>query len=192
MVRLAPADPGHQEAESCTRSFGRLGRALSEFHSDHAERRWTARARRISERHSISRIDLGSPLLEQLSLVSGTMVGRNGPLSRNSSQMPALQWPHPSRCGVVWFGEGIDPEVMRLSIEALDCDVFFTIGTSSLVYPAASLVHEAKRRGAFTVEINIEATPASGLLDFALQGPAEEVLERVERIIVMGRQKDTI
>ena len=94
------------------------------------------------------------------------------------------------RPGVVWFGEGIDPEVMRLSIEALDCDVFFTIGTSSLVYPAASLVHEAKRRGAFTVEINIEATPASGLLDFALQGPAEEVLERVERVILMGRRKD--
>lgn len=87
------------------------------------------------------------------------------------------------RPGVVWFGEGIDPGVMRRSLEALDCDVFLTIGTSSLVYPAASLVHEAKRRGAFTVEMNIESTPASGLLDLALEGPAEEILDRLERLI---------
>ena len=92
-----------------------------------------------------------------------------------------------TRPGVVWFGEGIDPEVMRRSEQALDCDIFFTIGTSSLVYPAAELVHEAKRRGGYTVEMNIEATPASGLLDLALQGPAEELLEACERSIVNGR-----
>jgi len=96
------------------------------------------------------------------------------------------------RPGVVWFGEGIDPEVMRRSIEALDCDLFFTIGTSSLVHPAASLIHEARRRGAYTVEINIEATPSAGLLDLALQGPAEEVLEHVERFILRGKREGTI
>ncbi|MBI4472519.1 MAG: NAD-dependent deacylase [Acidobacteria bacterium] len=84
------------------------------------------------------------------------------------------------RPGVVWFGEGIDPAVMERSLAALDCDVFFTIGTSSVVYPAASLVHEAKRRGAYTVEMNIEATPASGLLDLSLQGPAEDLLGELE------------
>ena len=51
------------------------------------------------------------------------------------------------RPGVVWFGEGIDPDVIRRSSEALACDIFFTIGTSSTVYPAASLIHEAKRAG---------------------------------------------
>jgi len=85
------------------------------------------------------------------------------------------------RPGVVWFGEGIDPNVMRLSAEALDCDVFFTIGTSSIVYPAASLVQEAKRRGACTVEINIEPTPATPLLDLALHGPAEKVLDELDQ-----------
>jgi NAD-dependent deacetylase len=87
------------------------------------------------------------------------------------------------RPGVVWFGEGIDPEVMRQSVAALDCDIFFTIGTSSVVYPAASLVHEAKRRGAYTVEMNVESTPASGLLDLALQGPSEELLDACENAI---------
>jgi NAD-dependent deacetylase len=87
------------------------------------------------------------------------------------------------RPGVVWFGEGIDSEVMRRSMEALDCDVFFTVGTSSLVYPAASLVHEAKARGAYTVEMNVEATPASRSLDLALQGTAEELLHNLETLV---------
>ena len=65
------------------------------------------------------------------------------------------------RPGVVWFGEGIDTDVMQRSLNALDCDVFMTIGTSSVVYPAAGLIHEAKRRGAFTVEVNRESTPAT-------------------------------
>jgi len=84
------------------------------------------------------------------------------------------------RPGVVWFGEGIDPEVMRRSLDAVQCDVFFTIGTSSLVHPAASLIYKAKAHGAYTVEMNLESTPASTSLDLALQGPAEELLDRLE------------
>jgi NAD-dependent deacetylase len=91
------------------------------------------------------------------------------------------------RPGVVWFGEGIDRDVLVRSSEALDCDLFLTIGTSSIVYPAAQLVHEAKNRGAYTVEINIETTPASDLLDLAMRGAAEETLDHVERLI-LGRQ----
>jgi NAD-dependent deacetylase len=95
------------------------------------------------------------------------------------------------RPGVVWFGEGIDPDIMRRSLDALDCDIFFTIGTSSVVYPAASLVHEAKRRGAYTVEMNVESTPASGLLDLALQGPAEELLAACEAQARAERERDS-
>lgn len=82
--------------------------------------------------------------------------------------------------GVVWFGEAIAPDVIRRSSEALECEIFFTIGTSSTVYPAASLIHEAKRRGAYTVEMNVEPTPASSLLDLSLQGKAEELLAACE------------
>jgi NAD-dependent deacetylase len=87
------------------------------------------------------------------------------------------------RPGVVWFGEEIDPEVLGRSVEAIDCDVFFTIGTSSLVYPAAALVHQAKARGAYTVEMNIESTPASRSLDLSLQGPAEELLREFDAVL---------
>jgi NAD-dependent deacetylase len=84
------------------------------------------------------------------------------------------------RPGVVWFGEGIDREVLQASAAALDCDVFMTVGTSALVYPAAGLVSEAHGRGAFTVEINLELTPASDTVDVAVQGPAEVILQQIE------------
>lgn len=88
------------------------------------------------------------------------------------------------RPGVVWFGEGIDPDVMRRSAAAVQCDVFFTIGTSSIVYPAAALVHQAKQLGAYTVEINLESTPVSGELDLALQGSADHLLNQLEYHLV--------
>ena len=63
---------------------------------------------------------------------------------------------------MVWFGENIDPDVLeRSSAAAARADVFLSIGTSSLVYPAAGLLHHAKRNGAFTVEINPGATDVS-------------------------------
>ena len=84
------------------------------------------------------------------------------------------------RPGVVWFGEGIEPAVVERSVAASACDIFFTVGTSAVVYPAAALVQQAKRQGAYTVEINLEATPASEHVDLALQGPAEELLDQIE------------
>lgn len=81
------------------------------------------------------------------------------------------------RPSVVWFGESLDPNVIAAAgAAAAACDVFLTIGTSSIVYPAAGLVLEAKRRGAFTAEINTEATPASDLVDVSIRGNAGDVL----------------
>ncbi len=87
------------------------------------------------------------------------------------------------RPGVVWFGEAIDPEVLRISDEAVDCDLFFTIGTSALVFPAADLVFQAHRLGAFTVEINPEPTPAAKALDLSLKGKSEVVLDQIEALV---------
>ena len=80
------------------------------------------------------------------------------------------------RPGVVWFGEGIASETLERATRALACDVFLTVGTSSVVYPAASLGSAAKARGAFAAQINLEPTPMSEQLDVSIQGPAEVVL----------------
>jgi len=90
------------------------------------------------------------------------------------------------RPGVVWFGEPIDPDVIAKSTDALDCDVFFTVGTSAQVFPAAALAHEARHRGAFTVELNLESTPSSNAVDLSVQGPATDLLQTLEELL-LGR-----
>ncbi|MEO7155983.1 MAG: Sir2 family NAD-dependent protein deacetylase [Vicinamibacterales bacterium] len=90
------------------------------------------------------------------------------------------------RPGVVWFGESLDPDVMPQAAAATDCDVFITIGTAAVVYPAAGFIEQAKRNGAFTVEINPEATPATRSVDLALQGAAETILPQVDKLIMTG------
>ena len=96
-----------------------------------------------------------------------------------------------ARPGVVWFGESIDPALLDRSLAATACDIFFTVGTSAVVHPAASLVAQARDRGAYTVEINLEATPASASVDLALHGPAEDLLGRLENILLTesGRER---
>lgn len=84
------------------------------------------------------------------------------------------------RPGVVWFGETLEPQVITQAWQAANCDVFITIGTSSVVYPAAGFVEQAKKHGAFTVEINPEATPATRTVDLALQGGAETTLPEID------------
>ncbi len=83
------------------------------------------------------------------------------------------------RPGVVWFGESIDPEILHQAMEASRrCQVMLVIGTSSVVQPAASLAFEAKSGGALLVEINLERTPNSDLMDFVLLGKAGEIVPK--------------
>ena len=85
------------------------------------------------------------------------------------------------RPGVVWFGESLDPEIVDRATAASDCDVFITVGTSAVVYPAAGFIDVARRAGAFTVEINPDVTPATAAVDLALRGPAEIILPELDR-----------
>jgi len=81
------------------------------------------------------------------------------------------------RPDVVWFGEYL-PEDQFLDGEkaAISSDVFFVVGTSAIVYPAAGLVYTAKQSGATIVEVNIEETPLSSIANFSYFGKAGEIL----------------
>ncbi|MCB9896244.1 MAG: NAD-dependent deacylase [Planctomycetes bacterium] len=84
------------------------------------------------------------------------------------------------RPDVVWFGEALPEAALMESIRAArEADVYFTIGTSALVYPAASLPIEAQRAGATVVEINPTETPFSKIATFSLRGKAGEVLPAI-------------
>ena len=96
------------------------------------------------------------------------------------------QCPHCGRIArpaVVWFGESLRPEDLDAAIRATACDVFLTVGTSALVYPAAGLVHAARQHGAFTAEINLDETPASAAVDIAIHGGAEHILPAIAQLM---------
>lgn len=83
----------------------------------------------------------------------------------------------PIRPGVVWFGECLPEDAWRKARQAAqDCDALLSVGTSSLVWPAAELPELAARGGATVVQINPGETPLDGWADFNLRGKAGEVL----------------
>lgn len=89
------------------------------------------------------------------------------------------------RPDVVWFGEMLPVKELKCAENAAaDSDVFFSVGTSAEVYPAALLPIIAKRAGAFSVEINISPTVISYDLDETITGKSAEILpELVKKII---------
>ena len=91
-----------------------------------------------------------------------------------------------ARPAVVWFGEPLDPADVERASDATACDLFLTVGTSAVVYPAAGFARQARSRGAFTAEINLEPTPASSVVDLSILGAAEEVLPVVDRLLASG------
>lgn len=77
------------------------------------------------------------------------------------------------RPDVVWFEEPLPEKEIALAFElSQGCDVFLSIGTSTVVHPAASLPFEALQSGATVVEINPEPTPLTAKANFVLTGPA--------------------
>lgn len=73
---------------------------------------------------------------------------------------------------VVWFGEGLYPEVLTAADNELTaCDLCLVVGTSSVVYPAAMYAPMVASRGVPVAEFNIEETPATTGFGFHFQGP---------------------
>jgi NAD-dependent deacetylase len=112
-----------------------------------------------------------------------------GDVHLHSTQEPSAAEPgrlEPPRCarcgarvrpGVVWFGESLPAEPWREALEAArHADVFFCVGTSSVVQPAASLTDLAIRAGAATVQINPNLTGIDDRVSFLYRAAAGSVL----------------
>ena len=88
-----------------------------------------------------------------------------------------------AKCGnwlrpdIVWFGDMLDPDVMERAATAIrSCDLFVSVGTSGIVYPAAGFPQFAKESGARCIEINPEANEMSPLYDEAIRTSAGKAL----------------
>jgi NAD-dependent deacetylase len=114
--------------------------------------------------------------------------------------LPDKQLPRCSYCGgmirpsVVWFGEMLPVGAIdKAVLAANDCDVFFSVGTSSEVYPAAHLPTQALRSGAYLVEVNPNKTALTINVDDKLAEPSgialPALLEEFKKYKIKMEQK---
>jgi len=84
------------------------------------------------------------------------------------------------RPDVVWFGEMLPADaVMLAERRTRAANVFFSIGTSGVVYPAAGLPLLAREMGAYVVEINPEETPLTPHVHESIRGASGEVMPAI-------------
>jgi NAD-dependent deacetylase len=102
----------------------------------------------------------------------------------NDNELPHCSCGGLIRPDVVWFGEYLPEDQFNGAEKAAsECDVFFVVGTSGVVYPAASLIYVAKDKGAFIIEINIEETEVSSLADKCFIGKAGKILPQILHLV---------
>ncbi|HLU26347.1 MAG TPA: NAD-dependent deacylase [Longimicrobiales bacterium] len=91
----------------------------------------------------------------------------------------------PLRPDVVWFGEPLPEEAFRRAVDAASaCDVFLSIGTSGVVFPAASLLPLAARSGATVAVVNTRPQEGGLVPDaYLLLGPAAAMLPALVRAV---------
>jgi NAD-dependent deacetylase len=99
---------------------------------------------------------------------------------RDLETLPDL--PHCDSCGamlrpdIVWFHEALPDDVWWNAQQAAGaCDVLLVVGTSAVVYPAASLIpiaQQTRSPGATVIECNLTRTEASDRVDIGLYGPS--------------------
>lgn len=94
--------------------------------------------------------------------------------------------PRCSSCGgrlrpdVVWFGELLPVDALeRADRASRNCDIFFCVGTSGIVQPAAGLPITARRFGAMLVEINLEPSELTYVVDERFPGKSGEILPSI-------------
>jgi NAD-dependent deacetylase len=93
---------------------------------------------------------------------------------------PRCRCGYAKRPGVVWFGEPLPaPALLQAEKTAASCKLFLSLGTSSVVYPAAGLIDLALRNTARVLEMNPQETPYSSRVHWSVRGKTGEVLPRL-------------
>ncbi len=112
-----------------------------------------------------------------------TRCSRCGWVDEDPQDVVAPDLPRCPRCAalmrpdVVWFGEMLDPDVLGASFDAAEAaDVCLVVGTSALVYPAASVPEVTLAAGGIVIEVNLEPTPLTRRAEVSLLGEAGQLL----------------
>ncbi len=125
-------------------------------------------------------IELHGTSVEVLCLTCGASISMDEALRRVEKGDLAPECDH---CGgllkpaTVSFGQSMPARAMDLAVSACcDSDVFLSVGSSLVVYPAAALPELAKRNGAALIIINRTPTPMDGIADLVINGEIGKTL----------------
>ncbi|MER5945632.1 Sir2 family NAD-dependent protein deacetylase [Streptomyces sp. NPDC001904] len=84
------------------------------------------------------------------------------------------------KSATVMFGENLDPVVLAEAVAVTKaCEVFFAVGSSLQVHPAAGLAGLAAEHGARLVVVNAEPTPYDDVADEVVREPIGTALPRL-------------
>lgn len=166
LVQGVSPNPGHYALAQMARRVPQLTLITQNVDSLHQ----TAGSENVIELHG------------NLSRIKCSVCGRIADDWDASAEVP----PRCSQChgrlrpDVVWFGEALPAAALQQAFAAAAyCDLFFVVGTSALVQPAASLPLEALAKGTAVVEINPNRTPLTPLADIVLSGPSGVILPEI-------------
>ena len=86
----------------------------------------------------------------------------------------------PVKSATISFGQAMpQQQMMRAQELALECDLFLVVGSSLVVYPAATLPIIAKRQGAKLVILNREPTDLDPIADLIIRAESGAALARL-------------
>ena len=84
------------------------------------------------------------------------------------------------RPDIIWFSDMLNPAPVQQTDEAVStCDLFVSIGTSGVVWPAAGYPQLAKSTGALCIELNPQPSEQSLIYDRVYKGKAGELLPQL-------------
>jgi NAD-dependent deacetylase len=108
-------------------------------------------------------------------------------------QVPLCSCGGKLRPGVVWFGEMLPEDIYQEAVRAAQtCDLFVTVGTSAVVYPAAALPEIAVSRGIPVIEVNVEETPFTSSATHHVRGLAGRILPELVAAYAQVRARNSV
>ena len=95
----------------------------------------------------------------------------------NKTHCDCGRWLRPD---IIWFQDMLNEKTVQKATDVISkCDLFISIGTSAVVWPAAGYPKLAKSMGAFCIEINPESTDLSNIYDRTIRSKASEGLNEI-------------
>jgi len=105
----------------------------------------------------------------------------------NANHIPKCNCGGLIRPDVVWFGEQLPKNELEKAFQlAEEADLFFSIGTSAQVRPAADIPILALQNGAFLIEINPVKTGLTSYTHLNIQGKSGEILPKLLKEIELN------